>query len=81
MSNSKTKIKSVSLPAALKRRRKLDRDMLIYERYNAGMSTASLCKLHDLNRSQVCKIIREINKALAYGEIYPKLRHWIADKK
>lgn len=51
---------SQSLPAALRKRRKIDRDMAIYNSYHAGISTATLCKRYELNRSQVCKIIREI---------------------
>lgn len=59
---SRLKDKFFNLPDALRKRRKLERDLSIFLQYHAGVRTVELCRAFRLNRSQVCKIIREISR-------------------
>ena len=51
-----------TLTSKLKKRRKLNRDMQIYRRYCEGYQTKEICKIFGLNKSQVCKILRELEQ-------------------
>jgi Mor family transcriptional regulator len=48
---------------ALKRRRRLQRDLQIAERYRQGYATTEIARHFDLDRCHVLKIIRELRQA------------------